>query len=76
MDARARQIAIGISFLDPEVIVLTEVRTDSAINEIVNQLNVFGSSYTARVVEPLLAVHNPIGPSPSRQPYAPAARTD
>lgn len=43
--ARAERIAHGIAFLDPEVILLTEVREGPIINDIVSQLNTFGSEY-------------------------------
>lgn len=51
--ARAARIAIGIAYLDPEVILLTEVRTregdEPIIKEIVKKLNEHGSEYDFRM---------------------------
>ena len=44
-ESRARTIAQGISYLDPEVIVLTEVRPFGTMDTIVEELNGYGASY-------------------------------
>lgn len=47
--SRAKRIAVGASYLDPEVILLTEVRPHSIAKKIAEELNTFGASYKVKM---------------------------